>query len=366
MSVRSIRILRLLTPLSAISSTVSTAIALLTNEWLHSIEYMSNKDYQKFSMPPEMEYHQKITVSGLWQLCHNDPPLKLMHCFIIDYFSKEDYSPDPTDSTMAIPYAAKRAAIFLMTSCLILLIGQLLCFLGHVCTRRRVFTFATGIAFIIAGLLILAAMVIYISTFKAEVGNKLRPKSTFQDPMFKYRYGYSFLFAVCGLILCEITGTFAIFLYIRLHQFKYKIEYEREQIVDYLPSPLPQTEANAMAYCKRHGSRGRRYSRTRELSRETSPNPQQIKTSRHGSLNVPNLAITDSMRDLTYFNFPPFSRETTCNTVSTSVDIMRDYSHEFLSQRKDNVIRDHNKDYPRELLPRKEFFIETLRRTTPV
>ena len=28
--------------------------------------------------------------------------------------------------------------------------------------------------------MILAGMVIYISTFKAEVGNKLRPKSSFQ------------------------------------------------------------------------------------------------------------------------------------------------------------------------------------------
>ncbi|CAG2104331.1 unnamed protein product [Medioppia subpectinata] len=394
MSVRSIRILRLLTPLSAISSSVSTAIALLTNEWLHSIEYMSNKDYQKFSMPPEMEYNEKITVSGLWQLCHNDPPQKLMHCFVIDYFSNEEYSPDPNDSTNALPYAAKRAAVFIMISCVILLIGQLLCFLGHVCTRRRVFTFAAGIAFIIAGLLILAGMVIYISTFKAEVGNKLRPKSSFQGPMFKYRYGYSFLFAVSGLILCEIAGTVAIFLYIRLHQFKYKIEYEREQFVmvdDYLPTPtappgLTTTGAavavgegpNSMAYCKRHGSRGRRYSRTRELSRETSPccpptsaHYQLKSSSRHGSLNVPNTlmpTLSDSMRDLTYFNFPPFSRETTCNTVSTSADIMRDFSREFMTpqphHRKDNMVS--TLDYPRELMPRKEFSLETLRRTTPV
>jgi thiamine kinase-like enzyme len=72
MSVQSIRLLRLLTPLSAIASSVAQGIALLSNEWLHTIELMNNKDYQKFSMPPEMEYHEKITVSGLWQLCHND------------------------------------------------------------------------------------------------------------------------------------------------------------------------------------------------------------------------------------------------------------------------------------------------------
>ncbi|KAG8255354.1 regulation of AMPA receptor activity protein [Homalodisca vitripennis] len=27
-----------------------------------------------------------------------------MHCTNIEYFSKEEYSPDPNDSTMAIPY----------------------------------------------------------------------------------------------------------------------------------------------------------------------------------------------------------------------------------------------------------------------
>ncbi len=29
-----------------------------------------------------------------------------MHCFVIDYFSNEEYSPDPNDSTMAIPCKA--------------------------------------------------------------------------------------------------------------------------------------------------------------------------------------------------------------------------------------------------------------------
>lgn len=30
-------------------------------------------------------------------------PESLMHCFFIDYFSKDDYSPDPNDSTLAVP-----------------------------------------------------------------------------------------------------------------------------------------------------------------------------------------------------------------------------------------------------------------------
>lgn len=179
--------------------------------------------------------------------------------------------------------------------------------------------------------MILSGIVIYIATFKAEVGNKLRPKSSFQGPMFVYTYGYSFMFAVAALILCELTGTFAIFLYIRQYQLEWKKEAERQQYIEYLPAPSVPPLEHAV-YCKRHG-RGRRYSRTQAFSRETSPCPQ-IKTSRQGSLNVPTgLPLSASMKDLTYYNMPPFSRETTCNTVSTSVDINRDFSRDFSPRR---------------------------------
>lgn len=70
--------------------------------------------------------------------------------------------------------------------------------------------------------MVLASMVIYISTFKAEVGNKLRPKSSFQGPTFIYRYGLSFLFAVSSLILSEVTGTLLVFSFILAHRVKWK------------------------------------------------------------------------------------------------------------------------------------------------
>ncbi|RWS08014.1 voltage-dependent calcium channel gamma-5 subunit-like protein, partial [Dinothrombium tinctorium] len=243
-----------------------------------------------------------------------------MNCSTIDYLSGEEYSPDPNDSTMAIPC-----------------------------------------------LLILAGIVIYISTFKAEVGNKLRPKSSFQGPMFKYEY----------------VGTFSIFLYIRAHQIEWKKEFEKQQFLEYLPTPtiVPSEPPPPIIYCKKHGGRGRRYSRTKELSRDASP-IHMVKTSRTSSLTVPGASIpySDSMRDLTFFNFPTsaFSRENTCNTVSTAVDINRDYSHEF-SPRRDSIYKaeypppipeqefltnEYTRDYH---LPRLEITShESLRRTTPV
>ncbi len=64
----------------------------------------------------------------------------------------------------------------------------------------------------------LVGLVIYISTFKSEVGGKLKPKSTFQPAIFTYRYGFSFLLIVVGFMASEVSGTFAIFLYIGWHR----------------------------------------------------------------------------------------------------------------------------------------------------
>ncbi|XP_067118741.1 voltage-dependent calcium channel gamma-5 subunit-like [Centruroides vittatus] len=323
----SIRCLRILSLLSAIISLVAQGIALCSNCWLHSEELMANP---KYNGTGDREYLSKFTVSGLWKLCFNDPVnASEVHCINIDYFPKEEYSPDPNDSTMAIPYAVKRAAIFILVSTFILIIGEILCFFGHLLRRRWVLTFASGIAFILSGLLILMGMVIYISTFKAEVGNKLRPKSSFQGPMFKYSYGFSFLLAVVGLMMCELAGTFAIFLYIQKYEEEIKKKAERQKYADF----LPQGEDHVP--CRRH--RGRKNSRAREMSREASPCPS---TSRGRRPTNTGIALSESMRDLAYCNFPPFSRDTTCNTVSTTADINREYS--------------------------RDFSFDTLRRTTPV
>ncbi|XP_054718886.1 voltage-dependent calcium channel gamma-7 subunit-like [Uloborus diversus] len=264
-----------------------------------------------------------------------------MKCENVDYFPKEEYSPDPNDSTMAIPYAVKRASIFVFLSCLTLLLGYLLCVLGTLCRKRPVISFASGVAFILSGLLILTGMVIYISTFKSEVGNKLRPKSSFQGPMFRYHYGYSFILAVCGLMMCELSGTFTIFLFIHWH--KVDIRKKQQQHHRHHHHMHHQQHHSQHKYstdfmedhvpCRRHRGGGRRSSKV-----DTSPSSSSSRGQRRSQPQIP---MSESMRDLAYYNFPPFSRDTTCNTVSTSADINREYSS-------------------------REFSFEILRRTTPV
>ena len=90
-----------------------------------------------------------------------------------------------------------------------------------------------GLLYIVTslGLTILAGLVVYISTFKGEISNKLRPMSEFQDALFNYRYGFSFLMLVASLITCEISGLLSIFLYISQKQFEIMLDAEREEVL---------------------------------------------------------------------------------------------------------------------------------------
>ncbi|XP_014273280.3 voltage-dependent calcium channel gamma-5 subunit [Halyomorpha halys] len=207
--------LQVMAPLTASITLAIVAVAISTNQWLLTEEKMPNPSYNGSG---ENEYLSKITVSGLWTLCFTHPGEREMHCDNIEYFPKEEYSPDPNDSTMAIPYAVTRSALFFIVATLLLFCGEFSCMYGHFRRSRRIFTFVAGVVFIISGLLMLIGLVMYISVFKAEVGGKLRPRSQLQPPQFTFQYGYSFLLYVSGFMSIETAGTCAVFLYIYRHQ----------------------------------------------------------------------------------------------------------------------------------------------------
>jgi len=64
----------------------------------------------------------------------------------------------------------------------------------------------------------LIGLIMYISVFKAEIGSKLRPKSSLQPPLFTFKYGQSFILYVIGFVITEFVGVLNVFLYIRLQQ----------------------------------------------------------------------------------------------------------------------------------------------------
>lgn len=71
------------------------------------------------------------------------------------------------------------------------------------------------------GLIMLIGLIAYISILKAEIGSKLRSRSTLQPALFKVSYGQSFFLFVFGFIATEFVGVLNIFLFINMHEMNY-------------------------------------------------------------------------------------------------------------------------------------------------
>ncbi|EDW08026.2 uncharacterized protein Dmoj_GI14314 [Drosophila mojavensis] len=216
----------LLTPVAASISVAIVIAALAGPQWLFTEEKLPNVNYNgtaNFNALDDGAYVTKYTKSSLWILCTTLPGLEMdsFNCIKIDYFPDEDYQPDPHDSTSAIPYTVTRSCpIFLGAG--ILLVISFLMFMIPTCTHRKyIYYFSSGILFIVSGLIMLIGLIAYISILKAEIGSKLRSRSTLQPALFKVSYGQSFFLFVFGFIATEFVGVLNIFLFINMHEMSY-------------------------------------------------------------------------------------------------------------------------------------------------
>ncbi|XP_043492262.1 uncharacterized protein LOC122517771 isoform X2 [Polistes fuscatus] len=284
--------------LSAILSLVVVTVAISTGEWL-----LTEEKLPKTSSNASVEPDSKVTYSGLWRVCVAISSRMEYECSSIDYFPNEEYSPDPSDSTMAIPYAVTKSAMFFFAATSLLVIAEICYFAAHIThPRHRLCVFVAGVVFIVSGLLMLVGMVMYISIFKAEVGSKLRPRSSFQGPPFTYKYGFSFLLYVSGFITTEVAGTYAIFLYISWHQRELGVYHLDNHHVNHANHHAALAHGNFI--CERHQKRyffGRDSVDYVDFD-EFLPPP-------------PNLDHYDYSRQ--------FPRDLTALTVSTTADILQ-------------------------------------------
>ncbi|RZF45485.1 hypothetical protein LSTR_LSTR009356 [Laodelphax striatellus] len=387
----------LVTPLLALFSLVIVCVAMWTDQWLLTEEKMPNPAYNGSG---GHEYLSKITVSGLWTICTNDPGEKDMHCTFIEYFSKEEYSPDPNDSTMAIPYAVTRSAFFFILATLLLFFGEFSCLYGQLMRRRRIFTFVSGVVFIISGLLMLIGLVMYISIFKAEIGSKLRPRSQLQPPMFTFQYGYSFLLYVSGFMAIEITGTCAVFLYISWQQkewSKKRVELHAMNHRRKLSSTSSAMNIEQQLYmgghplypCRRHpyypppvmanhtgvspGIHQRRY----YLDSEHDESLAQSPIARVSNVSASYYTFPDSTMDtfdtvpiegeyMTHGGWTDLPRDITTHTVSTTADINSCDDIGDYSPHPDFVTFDLDSVPPMQTADARRQDYDSLRRTTPV
>ncbi|XP_059471842.1 uncharacterized protein LOC132194538 isoform X2 [Neocloeon triangulifer] len=332
-----VNILWFLTPLTATIAMILVAIAMTTNQWLNTEEKMPNSNYNGTG---ERNYLSKYTVSGLWSLCYTN-------------------------------HAITKSAVFFIVSSILLVLAVIFCLAGHLARHKRIFTFLSGLIFIISGLLMLTGLVMYISVFKAEIGSKLRPRSQLQPPMFTYSYGLSFLLVVLGFVATEGAGTCAVFLYIYWHQRDWRHK-SHARPPPAMPPPPPHgvPPPPSPPYCQRHlrpilmrrcsyGSGSPPPPLPHHVPPPTVPPlpPHYLPEEDEGECSGSCTASPDSevslrcrsqgtltaihrdhggdglVRDACpCLSMEPISRENTCNTVSTTADINCDFGqHEFVS-----------------------------------
>ncbi|XP_008478595.1 uncharacterized protein LOC103515431 [Diaphorina citri] len=208
--------------------------------------------------------------------------------------------------------AVTRSSVFFIFSTVLLICGEISYMYGHFVFHKKIFTFVAGVVFIISGLMMLIGLVMYISIFKAEVGPKLRPHSPLQPPLFTFSYGYSFLLYVTSFISIELSGTFALFLYIYWYQNECSLDNMQFNSVNQ-PLYPNQSSYQSGANCRRHhppylqplsiiaqcspsdvNQRRYYFSRSPSSSREDSPFPRitdisstyQAELERGGHLDV--------------------------------------------------------------------------------
>ncbi|XP_050298384.1 voltage-dependent calcium channel gamma-4 subunit [Anthonomus grandis grandis] len=344
-----------LVPFLSVFSVASVLVSISTQGWLNTLERMPNPAYNGSG---DMEFLFKRTVSGLFSYCYTNPGDDNFHCKRIDYFA-QDYSPDIQDSTLVIPYVVSKVAIFFLLASCTMTAAFVCSVLGQCVRYRGVYTFVSGLLFVLTGLLMLLGLIVYIALFKAEVGSKLRSVSAIRPPLFEYTYGYSFFLYIVGLIATNFAGLGCIFLFMYRVQYHWKRKYfdelrkgNRAPSITNLPRivdpPLPVEYP-----CRRHpyyyvnSNSTLTFPRSPARNRIPLPPKDTSATVRESPCSLHRMRFhqsTPSLKDVatSFYDFPPpptisyqfdehfsnrdraMSRDVTLNTVSTTADVNLD------------------------------------------
>lgn len=252
-------------------------------------ELTPNPHFVKSNMTFERAFLSRFSVSGLFvvcvlpepeflpldwsvQDCHTllKPRLKCLPLF------DDDYSPDPNDSTNAVPFAITRCRLVLVVAGLLLVGGLLLSIQTNCpCKTRPVLSLVAGVLFILQSLASTTCLVCLVSNFKSEVAIKTRKTSEFMPEVLRYRYSDGVLFLVCSLLLAKVAGTLAILFYIRSYSKNEPWKVEANEMHETLEPPVVVIEEPIMLDPNHLvvQSRGRRWSRTLGIENDTLPPP---------------------------------------------------------------------------------------------
>lgn len=176
-------------------------------------------------------------------------------------------------------------------------IAYKVCVCMHACVCVRV-----GVA----GLCTLVGIILYIGSITEEVGNK--PRATIEEPKFIYTYGSSFIMAVGSFILTELSGVFAVYLYITKHKHSQRkklhaLKTESNDRVGNWRYRKPTRNENSQAP-----------SRDRSQSRDRSRDPSASRSETYFTYTP----ISDASHELSSYMF---QRDSTDNTISTTAEM---------------------------------------------
>lgn len=173
----------------------------------------------------------------------------------------EEYAPDPNDSTPTLAFATKRAILFVIGA-FILVVAGIIVLVGHVltseviggkkgknileldnqfddnskperskitflplcstCFRRPICLLLSGLLFLLSALCLMTSLVTLISTFKSEVGIKLRKSpAAFNEPLLTYEYGAGVKLSLFSVLAGLVTSVLSFFSYIYDYQKRF-------------------------------------------------------------------------------------------------------------------------------------------------
>ncbi|XP_041362224.1 voltage-dependent calcium channel gamma-5 subunit-like [Gigantopelta aegis] len=298
------RLLTIMTSVCACAAFGLLCIAVATDYWLYTRERLKKDSEYNTTIPATY----RSVYSGLWRKCEDKGySQRGVTCSYIKYFTGDE-DREGLGPTEAILLNIRRATMFPLVSLLILLIGGIMCFIGHCNSGRKILTFVCGILFVLAGLCTLVGIILYIGSITEEVGNK--PRASIEEPKFVYYYGSSFIMAVGSFILTELSGVFSVYLYITKNKQAqrkklYKIKHTEN---------AHKTEANDNRANHWRHSGPRSQSRERSQSRDRSRDPSVTRSDSYFTYTP----ISDASHELSNYNF---QRDSSRNTISTTAEM---------------------------------------------
>ena len=165
-------------------------------------------------------------------------------------------------------------------------------------------------------------IILYIGSITEEVGNK--PRASIEEPKFVYTYGSSFIMAVGSFVLTELSGVFAVYLYITRHKHaqRKKMQALKAQHNDRGPGTWryrkptrsgsdDHRDPRDRGGCECGGAGYRERSRSRDRSRDPSASRSET--------YFTYTPVSDTSHELSSYTFGP--RDNTDNTISTTAEM---------------------------------------------